>query len=368
MLGVRPPPVLVSAASPFVKSRQSPLPPLPSLPLARVALAYAQAAIDALADIGLAAPPLPDPLSLPQYLALLAQGQAARADFGLLVGQRMRAASFVAYGQVVLASPSFADAFAQTQRFESLAHDLGRSELVVEEGVAHYLWHSPWLAQGAGLALPLSVMAGIHGFAQWLHQGPLPLRALALPGPEPAAPAAKRIAEALGLQPRYGAETTCASFDAALLAAPIASHDPALLPLLEAHAARLLAARDRGRSTSGLAESVAQQLRELLPRGDARLEMVAQALGLSPRTLQRRLSELGHPFQQLLDATRRELADAYLRDASLSLTEIAFLLGYSEHSSFTHAHRAWHGESPQARRARIIPTPGGAAAGRGSPL
>lgn len=354
MLGTGPPAVLAATANPFVKSRQSPLPPLPQ---ARVALAYAQAAIDALADEGLAPPAPPDPLSVAAYLDLLAQGQARRADFGLLVGRRMGAASFVAYGQVVLASRSFAEAFAQTQRFESLAHDLGRSELVVEDGVARYLWHSPWLglaeSKGAGLALPLSVMTGIHGFARWLHQGTLPLRALALPGPEPEPSAAARIAEALGLRPRYGAATTCASFDAALLAATIASHDPALLPLLEAHAARLLAARARLLASSGLAEAVGLQLRELLPRGEARLEAVAQALGLSPRTLQRRLGELGRPFQQLLDATRRELADLHLRDASLSLTEIAFLLGYSEHSSFTHAHRAWHGESPQARRARL---------------
>jgi len=342
---------LAAAASPLVKSRQSVLPPLPQ---ARVALAYAQAALDALADGGIAVPPLPDPLSLPQYLALLAQGQARHADFGLRVGQRMRAASFVAYGQVVLASSSFADAFAQTQRFEGLAHDLGRSELVVDGGVAHYLWHCPWLDQGAGLALPLSVMVGIHGFAQWLHQGPLPLRALALPGPEPDPAAAARIAEALGLRPRYGAAITRASFDAALLDAPIASHDPALLPLLEQHAARLLQARQQALAANGLADAVTMQLRELLPRGESRLEAVAQALQLSPRTLQRRLAELGQPFQQLLDATRRELADAHLRDASLSLTEVAFLLGYSEHSSFTHAHRGWHGESPQARRARLL--------------
>lgn len=354
MLGKRPRAVLAVAASPFVKSRQSRQSPLPPLPQARVALAYAQAAVAALLESGLVPPPLPDPLSLSQYLALLAQGQAARADFGLLVGQRMRSASFVAYGQVVLASRSFAEAFVQTQRFESLAHDLGRSELVVEDGVAHYLWHSPWLEQGAGLALPLSVMVGIHGFAQWLHQGPLPLRALALPGAEPEPQAAARIAQVLGLRPRYGAETTCASFDAALLQAPIASHDPALLPLLEQHAARLLAAREQALAASGLADAVSLQLRELLPRGESRLEAVAQALRLSPRTLQRRLGQCGQPFQQLLDATRRELADAYLRDASLSLTEIAFLLGYSEHSSFTHAHRAWHGESPQARRAWLL--------------
>jgi AraC-like DNA-binding protein len=78
--------------------------------------------------------------------------------------------------------------------------------------------------------------------------------------------------------------------------------------------------------------------------------------GLSARTLQRRLAEEGQPFQTLLDATRRELAAQYLRDPALSLTEIAFLLGYAEQSSFTHAFRAWQGQAPQQWRASNAPS------------
>jgi AraC-like DNA-binding protein len=102
---------------------------------------------------------------------------------------------------------------------------------------------------------------------------------------------------------------------------------------------------------------VADRLPALLAQGEARLDAVALGLSLSPRTLQRRLAAEGRPFQQLLDATRRQLAAQYLRDVSLSLTEVAFLLGYAEQSSFSHAHRAWHGCSPQAWRSRMAADP-----------
>jgi AraC-like DNA-binding protein len=84
---------------------------------------------------------------------------------------------------------------------------------------------------------------------------------------------------------------------------------------------------------------------------------VAAQLGLSARTLQRRLGEAGLSFQQLLERTRRELAAQYLAQDAFSLAEVAFLLGYTEQSSFTHAHRAWHGCTPQQARQRLLDGP-----------
>jgi AraC-like DNA-binding protein len=331
---------------------------LPTAAQARVALAYAQPALDEAlacgvspADLGLPTPP-PDPLPALRYMALLedAAARSGVADFGLRVGARQRTASFVAYGAVVLACPTFGDAVLQTRRFESLAHDLGRSELRVEDGEAEYLWHCPWLALQPGRQVCESVMAGIHAFASWLAQRPLPVHALAFPHPAPEAAVRERIDAHFGLRVRYDAPETSARFDATFLLDPIPSADPALFPLLEQHAAALLAARQRalaaGDAPRGLAGEVRRLITERLAHDGARLSDLAAALGLSARTLQRRLAEEGSPFQTLLDSTRRELAAQYLRDASLSLTEIAFLLGYAEQSSFTHAYRGWHGRAP----------------------
>jgi len=71
------------------------------------------------------------------------------------------------------------------------------------------------------------------------------------------------------------------------------------------------------------------------------------AVALSARTLQRRLAEQGTTFQEVVDEVRRELARKYLQDRALGVTEVAYLLGFSELSAFDRAHRRWTGKAPR---------------------
>ena len=89
---------------------------------------------------------------------------------------------------------------------------------------------------------------------------------------------------------------------------------------------------------------------EQLPSGNVSDESVADALHMTARTLHRRLKEDGESFRTLLKAVRQELAEQYMADNSLTLTEITFLLGFSEMSSFSRAYKHWHGVSPSAAR------------------
>ncbi len=93
--------------------------------------------------------------------------------------------------------------------------------------------------------------------------------------------------------------------------------------------------------------SFAQKSETLLERNQ-----LAKTLNLSERTLQRRLADEGSSYQQLLNDTRRQLAERYLRDGQLAATEIALLLGYSEPSVFFRAFRQWTGLTPGEYRAR----------------
>jgi AraC-like DNA-binding protein len=77
---------------------------------------------------------------------------------------------------------------------------------------------------------------------------------------------------------------------------------------------------------------------------------VAKKLGLGPRTLQRRLKEYGADFKTLVDDTRRRFSLNYLRDRKHTLTEIAYLLGYSEVSAFNRAFKRWTGSTPSDYR------------------
>ncbi|MCY1296347.1 hypothetical protein D9M70_457300 [compost metagenome] len=97
---------------------------------------------------------------------------------------------------------------------------------------------------------------------------------------------------------------------------------------------------------SDVITGVTQKIIEFLPDGDCTRDKVASALCMSPTTLQLKLSQRGTNFQQLLDETRKELACSYLRQASRPVTEITFLLGFSDTSNFTRAFKRWTGLSP----------------------
>lgn len=106
-------------------------------------------------------------------------------------------------------------------------------------------------------------------------------------------------------------------------------------------------------SGSRVSHSARQVICRLLPQGEPKREVVAQALLLSQRTLQRRLQEEGTSFQALLEDTRRELALQYLAQPDRSLLEVAYLLGFSDPSNFFRAFRRWFGTTPGEYRNRL---------------
>jgi AraC-like DNA-binding protein len=91
-------------------------------------------------------------------------------------------------------------------------------------------------------------------------------------------------------------------------------------------------------------------INDQLKSGTCKLETVAKSLGMSQRSLQRHLESEGTSFRELTDAIRQSMASRYLRESNLALTEIAFLLGFSELSSFSRAVRNWYGVSPREYR------------------
>ena len=97
-------------------------------------------------------------------------------------------------------------------------------------------------------------------------------------------------------------------------------------------------------------DSLLEQVRRLLAtrigRGAVTQEELAAELGVHVRTLQRRLGEQGLTYSQLVDDVRQKLAASYIRDPSLSLGEVAFLLGFSEQSNFQKSFKRWFGETP----------------------
>ncbi|WP_164705726.1 helix-turn-helix transcriptional regulator, partial [Pseudomonas viridiflava] len=89
--------------------------------------------------------------------------------------------------------------------------------------------------------------------------------------------------------------------------------------------------------TCGMLERVRSALLESLPAGEVSMQAVGRKLGVSTRTLQRRLQSEGTSFQQILDTLRESLAHHYLRNTAMSSAEISFLLGFEDPNSFARA-------------------------------
>ena len=131
------------------------------------------------------------------------------------------------------------------------------------------------------------------------------------------------------------------------LAVPLSTFNPDFLRLFEREEAQL-ASMDNG--------SVAQRLRNVLPgtlrQGDASVRALSRKLGLSTRTLQRKLQDEGVSFTDLVDQVRAEEARRYVSESKMSLGEIAFVLGFSQPSAFFRAFKRWTGATPTEFRAQ----------------
>jgi AraC-like DNA-binding protein len=98
--------------------------------------------------------------------------------------------------------------------------------------------------------------------------------------------------------------------------------------------------------------AVENAITPLLPHGKARTDEVARRLGVSQRTFARRLALEGLTFSDVLGSMKIDLAERYLADEGLSISQIAWLLGYQEVSALTHAFKRWTGKTPRQARSR----------------
>ena len=102
-----------------------------------------------------------------------------------------------------------------------------------------------------------------------------------------------------------------------------------------------------------LDQQVRSQIARALSEGVPVISDVASQMGMSGRTLQRRLADHGYTFQTLVDEARRQLAERLLKQTNYSLAEIAFMTGYSEQSAFTRAFKRWAGQTPRSFRLQV---------------
>lgn len=307
-----------------------------------------------LARIGLRDDELRDPDGLCPFeayaLAWEAIGEAPGNErFGLRLGALSAPHYLGALGYAMVHAPGAIEAIRLFHRFRVLVSDTLAPEIDID--AEQVVYHLVWPARLARIIhLADTAIAGPVGLLRALTGLPASVPLLREAWYQCPRPAGFDREEALGCPVRFGAPETRAVLSRAPLERPLPRHDPSLFSYLERHAETLLS---RIPSEGGVVDRVSRLITESLRRGEPVQAEVARKLALSERTLQRRLREANTSFASILDDVRQKLSELYLSEPTVSVHEVAFLLGYSEPSAFHRAFRRWTGSTPQAFRRRI---------------
>lgn len=254
---------------------------------------------------------------------------------GAHVGHLMELRSLGAWGELVLGSANVAQACAMAATHAALLHQGGEVHIVTE-----------------GRKTKL-----IHRFTGRLEEDPRQfifgslavLRKVPLMAGEPSAirvhlKASRArgddaLEQCLGPNIETGAEYDMVEFDRGLLEVPLQD--------LTDDAWRITESLQSTIDTAGLL------IERISDQGDVKLKSVAREIGMSPRTLQRRLKSSGVDFEELRDETRRSEALRLVRLGKYTATEIAYMVGYSDPAHFTRAFKRWTGNAPSRFRSAL---------------
>jgi AraC-like DNA-binding protein len=266
-------------------------------------------------------------------------------DFGLHIGQSINPTAFDVVGYCALNSPTLGAAFARVARYHSIWTDGALFTLETSNDTSAIIYSyadtsihehrqdaEMTLATVTTLCRNIASPEFVPTSVEFQHDAP------------------RDISEHVRLfrcPIEFRAPTNKLTFPSSFLSLPIAKADASLCVLLDRHAEELLA---KYPPRDSLVDQVRSIITSELRGGDPSLERVADQLSLTPRTLQRKLQELGTSHNELLDHMRRQLAMRYLREREMAICEVAYLLGFSESSSFHRAFKRWTGVTPREFR------------------
>lgn len=278
-----------------------------------------------------------------------AAARSGDPDFGLHFAQRLDLDGFHVVGHIASNSRTLGEALERVVAYARLLHDAGRTELEKVGGVwrffpgcrglpeppqRHVAEFSAASAVLIGRMITARPCAPVH--VQFEHARP------------PSTDTHERL---FGVTPSFGAVDTHLAFDAATVALPVSPRGPnGVGRYLESYGQQLLTALQP--VPDDLEGQVVRALVTGLQTGAVGITPIARRIGMTARTLQRRLAASGTSFADLVQRARRAAAERYLSDGVLPMAEISFLLGFADQSNFHRAFRRWTGVTPGEYRAQ----------------
>jgi AraC-like DNA-binding protein len=247
------------------------------------------------------------------------------------------------FGFLAMSCKTLGQAYEKTASYRALYCVGARWELGVEADASRLVWH-PWPGDindaGYRAAMDFAVADMANAIRRLGRSGPQPLAVLLVH----AAPA-----EPSGFQRHYGVQPTFATplyelvYPPDLSDLPVTTFNSRLRDYFDQECHRLVSQLAPGTS---MVELVRRELIRTMDGGDTSIEATAKRLGLSPRSLQRRLAEEGARYNDLLTAIRAEFAKSYLARGTVSASEVAYLVGFTEPPAFFKAFKRWTGLTP----------------------
>ena len=277
----------------------------------------------------------------------LAVAESGDATIGLRAAQSFRPSSMDATGYAMMSSPTLMAALERAVRYLGALTSASSARLSRTE---------------AGHCLEINLMTGIidvqrqnHEFAlfgtlkflRWIAGPDLVPTRVEFMHPKPSD--TTMYVDAFGIAPSFNAPHLALSFSEADVARVLITANAQLSPMHDMAAEQRMAQLGTARNTLMVRQFVVQSL----PDGEPTRDDVAGKMGISSRTLQRRLQDEGQTFHEILDDVRLNLASRYLGNEKISLSDVAHLLGFSDQSSFTRAAHRWFNDSPSRIRTKL---------------
>lgn len=288
------------------------------------------------------------PLNAAAYLLELTARDVNDPCLGIHWAEELPRRSAGVLGYMLENAKSVRSAVKTIERYAELHLESVTISFEEGEGVGRLTWRFPVSLAAPRLQLSSFFMALIitrlrlHAGPAWYPAGvDLDHRSL---------DCAEEVARILGSNVRFDQPCNVLTIRDTVLNRSSPHADTRLFGILRGLADRLLSER---KAATDIVQRVTDILVNLLQGGEGSLEDVANMLDMSPRVLQTQLAAADTNFETLLHETRQRLAESYLRDTDLPLTEIAFLLGFSELSAFTRAATRWFGVPPRLHRIEL---------------
>ncbi len=279
------------------------------------------------------------------FFAALAERDPNGLELPLRIGAAMHSDEYGAFGLAWKSAPDLRGSYTRSERYGRV---LGSAETYSLEQCAEGLFYSLHKTGDGSLGMLLSNEASLSAvvtISQEVSSAPFVPQAVffkhAPRGDESV------YTDHFGCPVHFESGRDALLVSEQSLAAPNKLGDETIARFFDRHLEQELAARA---DENSLDKRVRITVAQLLSEGVPTLSLIASKLGMSSRTLQRRLSDKGQSYQNLVDLARQELAQQLLRDTDYSLAEIAFLTGFAEQSGFTRAFKRWAGRTPRSYR------------------